>query len=213
MTTFEWIIVLLLGAALLAELARRLGAPYPTFLALGGVALAFVPGSPTWTLDPHLALTLFVAPVLLDAAYDTSLRDLRANWRPVAGLVVAAVGTTVLAVAFAARWFVPDMPWPVAIALGAIVAPPDAAAATAVMRQVKLPHKLLKILEGESLLNDASALLVYRLAIMSTMTGYLGFGNYAPVFLLTLFGSLAAGVGCAYALRLLMTGCAKCRYC
>jgi CPA1 family monovalent cation:H+ antiporter len=206
MTTFEWIIVLLLGAALLAALARRLGAPYPTFLALGGTLLAFVPGSPTWTLDPHLALTLFVAPVLLDAAYDTSLRDLRANWRPVTGLVVAAVGTTVLAVAFAVRWLVPDMPWPVAIALGAIVAPPDAAAATAVMRQVKLPHRLLKILEGESLLNDASALLVYRLAIMSMVTGYLGFGSYAPVFVLTIFGSLAAGIACAYAFRPLTRG-------
>jgi len=206
MATFEWIIVLLLGAALLAALARRLGAPYPTFLALGGVLLAFVPASPNWTLDPHLALTLFVAPVLLDAAYDTSLRDLRANWRPVAGLVIAAVGTTVLAVALAARWLVPEMPWPVAIALGAIVAPPDAAAATAVMRQVKLPHKLLKILEGESLLNDASALLVYRLAIMTVMAGELGFGSFAPVFLLTVFGSLTAGVACAYALRPLTTG-------
>jgi len=201
MATFEWIIALLLGAALLAALARKLGAPYPTFLALGGVLLAFVPESPTWTLDPHLALTLFVAPVLLDAAYDTSLRDLRMNWRPVAGLVVAAVGTTVLAVAFTVRWLVPDVPWPVAIALGAIVAPPDAAAATAVMRQVKLPHNLLKILEGESLLNDASALLVYRLAILSMMTGYLGFDSYAPVFLLTVFGSIAAGVACAYAMR------------
>ena len=206
MTTFEWIIVLLLGAALLAALANRLGAPYPTFLAIGGVLLAFVPGSPTWTLDPHLALTLFVAPVLVDAAYDTSLRDLRANWRPITGLVIAAVGTTVLAVAFAVRWLVPEMPWPVAIALGAIVAPPDAAAATAVMRQVKLPHKLLKILEGESLLNDASALLVYRLAIMTVMAGQLGFGNYAPVFLLTVFGSLAAGVGCAYLTRPLTSG-------
>ena len=206
MATFEWIIVLLLGAALLAALARKVGAPYPTFLALGGVVLAFVPSSPNWTLDPHLALTLFVAPVLLDAAYDTSLRDLRANWRPVAGLVVAAVGTTVLAVAIATRWLVPEMPWPVAIALGAIVAPPDAAAATAVMRQVKLPHKLLKILEGESLLNDASALLVYRLAVMSVLAGHLGFGSYAPVFLLTVFGSLAAGVACAYALRPLTSG-------
>ena len=206
MATFEWIIVLLLGAALLATLARRLGAPYPTFLALGGALLAFVPASPNWTLDPQLALTLFVAPVLVDAAYDTSLRDLRANWRPVAGLVVAAVGTTVLAVAVAARWLVPEMPWPVAIALGAIVAPPDAAAATAVMRQVKLPHKLLKILEGESLLNDASALLVYRLAIMTVMAGHLGFGSFAPVFLLTVFGSLAAGVACAYALRPLTSG-------
>src|SRR5258706_10889407 len=139
MTTFEWIIVLLLGAALLAALARRLGAPYPTFLALGGVLLAFVPGSPTWTLDPHLALTLFVAPVLLDAAYDTSLRDLRANWRPVAGLVVAAVGTTVLAVAFAARWLVPGIPWPVAHALGAVVAPPGAGTASSAVREGAVP--------------------------------------------------------------------------
>jgi monovalent cation/hydrogen antiporter len=201
MATFEWVIVLLLGAAMLATLARRLGAPYPTFLALGGTLLAFVPASPNWTLDSRLALTLFVAPVLVDAAYDTSLRDLRRNWRPITGLVVAAVGTTVLAVALAARWLVPDMPWPIAIALGAVVAPPDAAAATAVMRQVKLPHKLLKILEGESLLNDASALLVYRLAIMTVMVGPVGFGTYAPMFLLSVFGSLAAGVACAHALR------------
>jgi len=103
MATFEWIILLLLGAAVLAALARRVGAPYPTFLAIGGALLAFVPASPNWTLDPHLALTLFVAPVLVDAAYDTSLRDLRFNWRPVAGLVIAAVGTTVLAVALAVR--------------------------------------------------------------------------------------------------------------
>ena len=201
MATFEWIILLLLGAALLAALARRWGAPYPTFLALGGVLLAFLPASPSWTLDPQLALALFVAPVLLDAAYDTSLRDLRANWRPVAGLVVAAVGTTVVAVALVVHWLVPGMPWPVAIALGAIVAPPDAAAATAVMRQVKLPHKLLKILEGESLLNDASALLVYRLAIMAVMGGHLTFASFAPVFLLTVFGSVAAGIACAWAMR------------
>ena len=206
MATFEWIIILMLGAALLATLARRLGAPYPTFLALGGVALAFVPSSPNWVLDPHLALTLFVAPVLLDAAYDTSLRDLRANWRPVAGLVIAAVGTTVVAVALAAKWLIPEMPWPVAIALGAIVAPPDAAAATAVMRQVKLPHKLLKILEGESLLNDASALLIYRLAIMTVMAGQLGASTYGPVFVLTVFGSVAAGMATAYVLQPLITG-------
>ncbi|MET0505565.1 MAG: cation:proton antiporter, partial [Luteibacter sp.] len=206
MATFEWIIVLLVGAALLAELARRVGAPYPTFLALGGVGLAFVPSSPNWTLDPHLALALFGAPVLGRAAYDTSLRDLRSNWRPIAGLVLAAVGTTVIAVALAVRWLVPAMPWAVAIALGAIVAPPDAAAATAVMRQVRLPHRLLKIIEGESLLNDASALLVYRLAIMTMMAGHLGFASLAPVFLLTVFGSLAVGMGVAYVARPMAIG-------
>jgi len=206
MQTFEWIIGLLLGAAMLAGLARRLGAPYPTFLAIGGALLAFVPHSPRWTLDPHLALTLFVAPILVDAAYDTSLRDLRDNWRPVAGLVLAAVGTTTLAVALVARWRVPDMPWAVAIALGAIVAPPDAAAATAVVRQVRLPHRLLKILEGESLLNDASALLIYRLAIMAVVAGSLSWSSFAPVLVLTLFGSIAAGIACAFAFQRLTRG-------
>lgn len=205
METFEWIILLLIAAAVLAELARRIGAPYPTLLALGGAGLAFLPHSPQWVLDPELALTLFVAPVLLDAAYDTSVRDLRANWRPVSGLVIAAVGTTVVGVAVVCRWLVPGMPWAIAVALGAIVAPPDAAAATAVMRQVGLPHRVLSILEGESLLNDASALFVYRLALMAAISGPLGIGDLLPVFLLTVVGSVAAGVGLAHLLRPLLS--------
>src|SRR6478736_5686223 len=128
-STFEWIIGLLLGAVALSALARRIKVPYPTFLAIGGALIAFVPNSPTWTLDPGLALALFVAPVLLDAAFDTSLRDLRNNWVPVATLVVVAVGLTTAGVAFVAHRFMPDMPWAAAVALGAIVAPPDAAAA------------------------------------------------------------------------------------
>ena len=117
------------------------------------------------TLDPELALALFVAPVLLDAAFDASPRDLRHNWRPVAGLALVTVAVTVAAVAVAARWLVPELPWAAAMALGAIVAPPDAAAATAVLRPLRPPHRLLVILEGESLFNDASALLIYRLAV------------------------------------------------
>ncbi|WP_261538854.1 Na+/H+ antiporter [Burkholderia multivorans] len=201
MHTFEWIIVLLIAAAALAELARRIGAPYPTLLALGGVGLAFLPAGPQWTLDPELALALFVAPVLLDAAYDTSVRDLRANWRPISGLVVAAVGTTVVGVALVCQWLVPAMPWAVAVVLGAIVAPPDAAAATAVMRQVRLPHRVLNILEGESLFNDASALLVYRLALTAVIAGPLSLGDYLPVFLITVFGSIAAGIVLGFILR------------
>ena len=193
MYTFEWIIGLLLGAVLLSALARRTNVPYPTFLALGGMALAFVPGTPTWTLEPELALALFVAPVLLDAAFDTSMRDLRDNWLPVTTLVIVAVGLTTLAVACAARWMVPDMPWAVAIALGAIVAPPDAAAATAILRQINLPHRLLKILEGESLLNDASALLIYRIAVTIAMAGHVSTRDLAPTIALGLIGSLIAG--------------------
>ncbi|MEA2893003.1 MAG: monovalent cation/hydrogen antiporter [Bradyrhizobium sp.] len=191
--TFEWIIGLLLGAVLLSALARRAKVPYPTFLALGGVALAFLPGSPTWTLEPDLALALFVAPVLLDAAFDTSLRDLRDNWLPVSTLVFIAVGLTTAAVAVLAHWLVPGMPWAAAIALGAIVAPPDAAAATAILRQVKLPYRLLKILEGESLLNDASALLIYRVAVGAAAMEHFRWSAFAPTIVLGLAGSLIAG--------------------
>ena len=165
MRELEVLVGLVLAATLLAAAARRVGAPYPVFLALGGALLAFVPGAPSFTVLPELALALFVAPVLLDAAYDASLRDLRDNWVPVTGLVVFAVGLTTIAVAVVARALMPGMPWAAAIALGAIVAPPDAAAATAVLRPLRPPHRILTILEGESLLNDASALLIYRLAV------------------------------------------------
>jgi monovalent cation/hydrogen antiporter len=134
-------------------------------LALIGVGLAFAPGLPDLTLDPELTLALFVAPVLLDAAYDASLRDLKDNWWPVANLSLIAVGLTVVSVALVIRLFLPDIPWPAAIALGAIVAPPDASAATAVLRMLRPPHRVLVILEGESLFNDASALLIYRAAV------------------------------------------------
>ena len=193
MTTFEWIIGLLLGAVALSALARRIKVPYPTFLAIGGVLLAFVPSGPSWTLEPDLALALFVAPVLLDAAYDTSLRDLRANWVPVSTLVFLAVGVTTAIVAVLAHWLVPGMPWTAAIALGAIVAPPDAAAATAILRQVDLPYRILKILEGESLLNDASALLIYRVAVAAAAVGHLKWSEFAPSVVLALAGSLLAG--------------------
>jgi Na+/H+ antiporter len=193
LTTFEWIIGLLLGAVVLSAAARRAGVPYPTFLAIGGMLLALLPGGPPWMLDPKLALALFVAPVLLDAAFDTSLRDLRDNWIPVSTLVFVAVGLTTAVVALLARWLLPDMPWSAAIALGAIVAPPDAAAATAVLRQVGLPYRLLKILEGESLLNDASALLIYRIAVGAAATAHFEWRDFAPAILLGVAGSLIAG--------------------
>ncbi len=193
MHAFEWLIGLLLGALLLSALARRLGVPYPTFLALGGIGIAFLPHAPNWTLEPGLALALFVAPVLLDAAFDTSLRDLRDNWLPVTMLVLAAVGVTTVAVAIVAHWLVPAMPWAAAIALGAIVAPPDAAAATAILRSVKLPYRVLKILEGESLLNDASALLIYRVAVGAAMASSLSVTHIAPILAYAIVGSLVAG--------------------
>src|SRR4030088_974186 len=103
MSGFEQVLVLFAAAVVLAAAARRVGGPYPVFLALGGALLAFVPGTPVFTLPPELVLALFVAPVLLDAAYDTSLRDLRDNWLPIMSLVLVAVALTTLAVAWMAR--------------------------------------------------------------------------------------------------------------
>jgi monovalent cation/hydrogen antiporter len=189
----EVLIGLVLAATLLAALARRVGAPYPVFLALGGALLAFVPGVPSFTVLPELALALFVAPILLDAAYDASPRDLRDNWVPVTGLVVVAVGLTTIAVAVVARTLIPAMQWPAAIALGAVVAPPDASAATAVLRHLGPPQRLLTILEGESLLNDASALLIYRLAVGAGAANTFSIGAVAPAFLFAVVGSVVVG--------------------
>ena len=193
MEVFEVVIALLLVGAGLAALARRLRTPYPALVALAGAALALVPGTPALALDPELALALFVAPVLLDAAFDASPRDLRANWRPVASLAFGAVALTVAAVALVARALVPELPWAAAVALGAIVAPPDAAAATAVLRQLRPPHRLLVILEGESLFNDASALLVYRLAVAAVGGATLGW-SVLPMLLVVTAGSIALGL-------------------
>jgi CPA1 family monovalent cation:H+ antiporter len=193
MLVFEVAVALLLLGAVLAAIARRIGTPYPALVALAGAALALVPGTPTVTLDPELALALFVAPVLLDAAFDASPRDLRANWRPVASLALGAVILTVITVAVVTRALVPGIPWAAAIALGAIVAPPDAAAATAVLRQLRPPHRTLVILEGESLFNDASALIIYRLAVGAAAVGALSGWSIIPMLLVVTVGSIVLG--------------------
>ncbi|MEN3370153.1 MAG: monovalent cation/hydrogen antiporter [Verrucomicrobiota bacterium] len=204
MRGLEQILALFVAAVVLSAAARRVGAPYPVFLAIGGALLAFVPGTRPFTIPPELALALFVAPVLLDAAYDASLRDLRDNWAPVTGLVIFAVGLTTAAVALVAHTFVPGMPWAAAIALGAIVAPPDAAAATAVLRPLRPPHRIFTILEGESLLNDASALLIYRVAVGAVGASGFSLGTIAPTFLFGVVGSVIAGLALAWLVIRLM---------
>jgi CPA1 family monovalent cation:H+ antiporter len=162
-TFFESLLALLAVAILLLQVSRRVGVPYPTMLAAAGVALALVPGAPQIGLDPHTALALFIAPVLVAAAFDFPLGDVRRLWRPLFTLAVVAVVLTAGAVA----WLGVEMaglPIYAALALGAIVAPPDAAAATAVLSNVKMPRRSVAVLKGESLLNDASALLLFTAA-------------------------------------------------
>lgn len=190
MLVFEIVIALLLGGAVLAAVARRIATPYPALVAIAGAGLALFPRMPSLAPDPELVLALFVAPVLLDAAFDASQRDLRKNWRAVSGLALGAVVLTVIVVAILAHALVPGLPWAAAIALGAIVAPPDAAAATTVLKQLRPPNRLLVILEGESLFNDASALLIYRFAVGAALTGIVSGWAFAKMLIAVSAGSV-----------------------
>jgi Na+/H+ antiporter len=161
---FETLVVLLLVAALLSQLARRVGLPYPTLVAVAGTAAAVMPWVPQVGIDPRLAMALFIAPALLSAAFDTSPYELRHNWLPLIALAVFAVLLTTAAVA----WLgvaMGGLPVAAAIALGAVVAPPDAAAAQAVLSRLNLPRRTLVILQGESLFNDAIALVLFGGAV------------------------------------------------
>jgi len=191
MALFEITLVLLLIAVALTAVSRWLEVPYPSLLALAGVGIAFVPGAPMIEIDPELALALFIAPVLLDAAYDTSLRDLKRYRLSLALLALGAVVFTAAVVAFVG-WKMAGLPVAAAIALGAIVAPPDAVAASAVLSQFKVPHRITAILQGESLLNDATALLIYRISV-SAAIGSLVLSDAVPVILLSTVGSVVAG--------------------
>jgi CPA1 family monovalent cation:H+ antiporter len=191
MVLFEWILALLLSSVVLMMLADRLRVPYPSLLAIAGAGLAFLPFAPDIRIAPDLALALFVAPALLDSAFDTSPRELRRNAIPVASLAVIAVVLTTAAVAFLG-WRFAGLPIAAAIALGAIVAPPDATATTAVLKELRLPQRIGLVLQGESLLNDATALLIYRAAVVA-MVGSFSLASDAPLILLSAAGSIVAG--------------------
>lgn len=164
MTFFESLLLLLAIAIVLLRVSRRLSIPYPTMLAAAGVLLGLLPGAPTIGLDPQMALALFIAPALVDAAYDFPLSDIKRFWRPLFALAVVAVLITAAAVAWLGVAMA-GLPIYAAITLGAIVAPPDAAAATAVLRSVSMPRRSVIVLKGESLLNDATALILFGAAL------------------------------------------------
>ena len=154
----EAVLVLLIVATGLAILARRLGVPYPILLVLGGLVIGFLPGLPRVELEPDVVFLLFLPPILFGAGYFTSIRDFKANLRPIGLLAVGLVLVTTAAVAIAAQALIPGLGWPIALAFGAIVAPPDAVAATAIFQRLGVPRRVVTILEGESLINDATAL-------------------------------------------------------
>lgn len=175
MDTVHVIIGLMAATVGLAWLARRLALPYPVALVMGGLVLSAVPGLPTLDLDPQLVLLLFLPPLLYQAAIFTSWRDFRANLRPIGLLAVGLVIATTIVVGGALKLLLPELPWAVCFAFGAIVSPPDAVAATAIFGRLNIPRRIVSVLEGESLVNDATGLVVYKLAVAAAVTGTFSF--------------------------------------
>jgi monovalent cation/hydrogen antiporter len=188
------LILVMVCAIAAGWLANRIHVPYPIVLVLAGIGLGLVYDWPGLQLEPHLMLATVLPAVLSPAAIDTSWRDFRLNLRPILLLAIGLVATTTLAVGIAFKWLVPQAPWAVAFALGAIVSPPDAVAATAVLKRFRLPRRIVAILEGESLVNDATGLVLYRFAVATALTGV--FSGWALVgeFGLIALGGLALGI-------------------
>ena len=162
---------LLLTVAALVTLARVLNVPYPIFLVLGGLALGAIPGMPDIQLDPELVLLIFLPPLLYGAAFFASLRDLRRNVGPISALAVGLVLATCCTVAVVIHAVVPGMSWAAAFVLGAIVSPTDPVAATAIAARLGLPRRVVVVVEGESLINDATAITAYRVAVVAVTAG------------------------------------------
>jgi len=195
MQGLELAVVLLTVAAALRVLAVRLNLPHPVLLVLGGLALAAIPGLPRIEFEPETLFLLFVPPLLYWASLTTSLRDFRAQLWPIARYGTVVVLLTMAAVAAVAHALVPEITWPAAFVLGAIVSPPDPVAAIAVMRSLGAPRRIATILEGEGLVNDATALVAYRIGVAAVVTGTFSPGHAALRFLVTGAGGVAVGLG------------------
>jgi Na+/H+ antiporter len=190
--TLTAIVLILLVIAILFEVARRVGVPYPTLFVLGGLALAFVPGLPRISLEPELILLVFLPPLLFSAAVATPIRDLRANIAPLLRLSIGLVVFTIVVVAVVAQLAVPGLGWAAAFTLGAIVAPTDALAATSVFRRLGAPRIVVTLVEGEALFNDATALVAYRAAVLAVGGGFV-LSQALAGFVVAALGGIAIG--------------------
>jgi monovalent cation/hydrogen antiporter len=187
------LLLLLLTALALLLLSDPLRIPYPILLVVGGLILGFAPGVPTVTLPPDLVIIGILPPLLYVAAFNTGLRDLRRNIRAISLLAIALVAMTMVAVAVTAHYAI-DLPWSVAFVLGAVVSPTDPIAATSIARRFGVPRRAIAIVEGESLVNDGSALVLFKFAVAAVVTGSFSLVHAAGDFVWTVLGGIAAGL-------------------
>jgi Na+/H+ antiporter len=194
---------LLLAGGGLVVLARIVRIPYPILLVLGGLALGFVPGLPDVELDPEVVFIAFLPPLLYAAAFFTSLRDLRANLGQISLLSVGLVLATTVGVAVVAHAFVDGLPWAAAFVLGAIVSPTDPIAATSIAHRLGVSRRVVSIVEGESLINDGTALVAYRFAVVAVVSGTFSFWSASLEFVWSVAGGIGVGLVVGFLIRML----------
>ncbi len=192
--TFELVLLLLAFVFALYWVALKVKFPPAAVMLIGGGALAFLPGVPAITLDPQLALVLFLPPLLVHGAIFIPLGRFRRNLPGILSLAVGGVIFTTLAVGVVMHWLAPALPWAACFALGAIVSPPDAVSAGAVLKGVRLPRRLKTLLEGESLLNDATGLILFRFAVAAALSGTFSLASAAQSFVVVSIGGALVGV-------------------
>ncbi|MEI9913178.1 MAG: Na+/H+ antiporter [Bacteroidota bacterium] len=200
MENFRVIIFILAVLISLSALIEKIKIPNPIFLVVAGFIIGFIPVLPDLVLDPDIVFLVFLPPLLYDAAFRTSWHDFKADIRPISALGISLVFFTTLAVAITAHYFIPAFTWPLAFLLGAIISPPDAVAATSIIKGLGLNKRVITILEGESLVNDASALIAYRYALAAVTTGSFIFWQAGLQFLFVAGGGILIGIVVGYTL-------------
>lgn len=194
MYLLQVVVFLLLCCVALGWAARRARLPYPIALVIGGGLLGFIPGLPQLEFDPQFLLVLVLPPILYQAALLTSWRDFKANIRPIGLLAIGLVLVTTLTVGAVLKLMVPDIPWAAAFVFGAIVSPPDAVAATAILSRLNMPRRIVTVLEGESLVNDASGLVIYKFAVAAVLTGVFSLADASVQFVAVSAGGILIGL-------------------
>ena len=192
---------LILAVATMLAVAPALRIPYPILLVLGGLAIGIVPGMPEFELNPQLVFFGVLPPLLYSAAFFTSLRELRTAARPIGLLAVGLVVVTTAGVAVVAHEFIDDLSWGSAFVLGAIVSPTDPLAATSIARRLGVPRKLVTIVEGESLVNDGTGLVLYRVAVGAVLTGSFSAYYTGGLFVVSAAGGIAVGLVVGWIIR------------
>jgi monovalent cation/hydrogen antiporter len=200
MSNFEIVIFLMTILIVLSAFTDKIKLPYPIVLVFIGLIIGFVPFLPNLRLDPDIVFLIFLPPLLYDAAFKTSWLDFKNEIRPISTLAISLVFFTTVTVAVAAHYLIPGFSWPVSFVLGAIVSPPDAVAATSIIKGLGLNKKVITIIEGESLVNDASALIAYRYALAATLSGSFILWKAGLQFILVSAGGIVAGLAVGYLL-------------